>query len=63
MNSGSKSFETMLGIIRAQEKLVKNRYEIKKKTFDISIRSTEYNPDVLDRKTSNIEEFFDVIDW
>jgi len=63
LNSGSKSFETMLGIIRVQEKLVKNRYEIKKKTFDISIRSTEYNPDVLGRKTSNIEEFFDVIDW
>ena len=63
LNSGSKSFETMLGIIRAQEKLVKNRYEIKKKTFDISIRSTEYNPDLLGRKTSNIEEFFDVIDW
>lgn len=63
LNSGSKSFETMLDIIRTQEKLVKNRYEIKKKTFDISIRSTEYNPDVLGRKTSNIEEFFDVIDW
>ncbi len=62
LNSGSKSFETMLGIIRVQEKLVKNRYEIKKKTFDISIRSTEYNPNVLGRKTSNIEEFFDVID-
>ena len=63
LNSGSKSFETMLDIIRTQEKLVKNRYEIRKKTFDISIRSTEYNPDVLGRKTSNIEEFFDVIDW
>ena len=63
LNSGKKSFETLLGVIRSQEKLVKNRYDIKKKTFDISIRSTEYNPDMLSRKSSNIEEFFDVIDW
>ena len=63
LNSGRKSFETLLGIIRGREKLIKNRYEIKKKTFDISIRATEYDPDMLSRKSSNIEEFFDVIDW
>ena len=63
LNNGKKSFENLLGIIRRQDKLVKNRYEIKKKTFDISIKSTEYNGDVLDQRVSNIEEFFDVIDW
>ena len=63
LNNGKKSFENLLGIIRRQDKLVKNRYEINKKTFDISIKSTEYNGDVLDQRVSNIEEFFDVIDW
>ncbi len=52
----------MLNAIRVQEKLVRNKYEIKKKTFEISIKSTEFNEDMLGRKVSNIEEFFDVID-
>ena len=63
LNSGKKSFYNLLGIIRRQEKLVKNQYEIKKKTFDISIKSTVFNQDMLDQRVSNIEEFFDVIDW
>ena len=63
LNTGKKSFENLLEIIRRQDKLVKNRYEIKKKTFDIRIKSTEYNGDMLDQRVSNIEEFFDVIDW
>ena len=53
----------MLGILRRQDKLVKNLYEIKKKTFDIRIKSTVFNQDMLDQRVSNIEEFFDVIDW
>ena len=63
LNTGKRSFEKLLNTIRVQEKLVRNRYEIKKKTFEISIRSTEFNEDMLGRKVSNIEEFFDVIDW
>ena len=63
LNSGRKSFENMLELIRKQDKLVKNRYEIRKKTFDISIKSTVFNKDMLDQRVSNIEEFFDVIDW
>ncbi len=63
LNSGKKSFYNLLGIIRRQDKLVKNQYEIKKKTFDISIKSTVFNQDMLDQRVSNIEEFFDVIDW
>ena len=63
LNTGKKSFENLLGIIRRQDKLVKNQYEIKKKSFDISIKSTVYDQDMLDQRVSNIEEFFDVIDW
>ena len=62
LNTGKRSFEKMLNAIRVQEKLVRNKYE-KKKTFEISIKSTEFNEDMLGRKVSNIEEFFDVIDW
>lgn len=63
LNTGKRSFEVLLGILRRQDKLVKNLYEIKKKTFDIRIRSTVFNQDMLDQRVSNIEEFFDVIDW
>ena len=63
LNTGKRSFEKMLNAIRVQEKLVRNKYEIKKKTFEINIKSTEFNEDMLGRKVSNIEEFFDVIDW
>ena len=55
--------ENLIGIIHKQDKLVKNQYEIKKKTFDISIKSTIFDQDMLGKRTSNIEEFFDVIDW
>lgn len=63
LNTGHNSFENMLDIIRGQDKLLKNRYEIKKKTFDISIKSTVFNQEMLGQRTSNIEEFFDVLDW
>lgn len=32
-------------------------------TFDIKIKHTDYNKDSLNKRNSNIEEFFDVIDW
>ena len=63
LNSGSKSFRNLLDAIRKQDKLVSNKYEIKKKTFDIIIRQTDYEQDALNKRNSNIEEFFDVIDW
>ncbi|WP_026505407.1 hypothetical protein [Butyrivibrio sp. NC3005] len=57
------SYRTLLDAIRKQDKLVSNNYEIKKKTFDIIIKQTNYDQDVLNKRDSNIEEFFDVIDW
>ncbi len=50
-------------IARSYSKLVSNKYEIKKKTFDIIIKQTDYDQDELNKKNTNIEEFFDVIDW
>ncbi|SES25117.1 hypothetical protein SAMN04487884_12511 [Butyrivibrio fibrisolvens] len=63
LNTGNKSYKLMLEVIRKQDKLVSNKYEIKKKTFDIKIKHTDYNKDSLNKRNSNIEEFFDVIDW
>lgn len=63
LNSGGRSYQIMLDAIRGKEKLIHNHYEIKKKNFDIIIKSTIFNADAMDRKSTNIEEFFDVIDW
>ncbi len=63
LNTGNKSYKQMLEVIRKQDKLVSNKYEIKKKIFDIKIKHTDYNKDSLNKRNSNIEEFFDVIDW
>ena len=63
LNSGNRSYGNLLDVIRMQDKLVSNKYEIKKKTFDIIIKQTDYDQDALDKKNTNIEEFVDVIDW
>lgn len=53
----------MIKSLRGKEKLLYNRYEIKKKKFDIAIKDTFFDVDLINKKGSNIEEFFDVIDW
>ena len=61
-----KFIESVLGaksIAAFKEKLLYNRYEIKKKNFDIVIKDTFFDVDFINKKSSNIEEFFDVIDW
>ena len=63
LNTGKKTYKNLLEKLRKQDKLIRNHYEIKKKTFDITIKKTEYNADLLGRRGSNIEEFFEVIDW
>lgn len=63
LNTGKRSYLNLLGVLEKQEKLISNCYDIKKRTFDISIKSTLFNPDQLDQKNSNINEFFEVIDW
>lgn len=63
LNVGKKSYMNLLEAIKKQEKLVSNKYEIKKKAFDIKIKKTDYNPDMVNKRNSNIEEFFYVIDW
>lgn len=40
LNSGELSYQTMMESLRGKEKLLYNRYEIKKKNFDIVIKDT-----------------------
>lgn len=63
LNSGAMSYEIMLDKIKDKESFLENKYEIEKTTFDICIKDTLVNFDLLSRKCSNINEFFDVIDW
>lgn len=63
LNQGSKSYMNMLGKLRNRRKLVRNKYAIKKNIFEITIEKTEVDWDYLNGRNSNLEEFFDVIDW
>ena len=63
LNTGTRSNMIMLGKIRGKEKLVKNTYSLNKKNFQVMITKTDVNWDKENIKGTNIEEFFDVIDW
>lgn len=63
LNSNAMSYEVMLDKVRGKRKFLQNAYGIKKKTFEISIKNTTMQEDLLTSRCSNIEEFFDVIDW
>ncbi|SDB51522.1 RloB domain-containing protein [Butyrivibrio sp. INlla16] len=63
LNSQSRVYTNLLDAIRGQKKLVCNEYEIKKKSFDIVIKKAVLDFNSLAHKGTNIEEFFDVIEW
>ena len=62
----TRFLQTVLGfqsLEQFKDKFVKNTYSVKKKNFEIAISRTDVKWELLDRKGSNMEEFFDVIDW
>lgn len=63
LNKDKLSYKVLLEAVRGKAKPLHNEYDIKKKTFEITIKKTVYDEDMLSRRGSNIEEFFDVIDW
>ena len=63
LNNGERSYQVLIQKIQGKEKFVKNTYSVKKKNFEIAIRRTDVKWELLDCKGSNMEEFFDVIDW
>lgn len=63
LNRGEFSYQIMIQRLRGKDKFVKNIYSVKKKNFEIAISRTDVSWEMLDCKGSNMEEFFDVIDW
>lgn len=63
LNNGELSYQILIKKIQGKDKFVKNTYSVKKKNFEITISRTDVTWELLDHKGSNIEEFFDVIDW
>lgn len=63
LNSSGNSCNHMLSRIRGRVKFVKNNYSIKRQSFEIFIKKTIVDWDQINVKSSNLEEFFDVIDW
>lgn len=63
LNHGTRSYQTLIQKIQGKEKFVKDSYTVKKKNFEIVISQTDIVWELLNHKGSNMEEFFDVIDW
>ncbi len=63
MNYGERSYQVLIQRIQGRDKFVKNTYSVKKRSFEIAISRTDVTRELLDCKGSNMEEFFNVIDW
>lgn len=63
LNNGERSYRILIQRIQGKDKFVKNTYSVRKKDFEIFISRTDVVWELLDCKGSNMEEFFDVIDW
>ena len=63
LNNGERSYQVLIQKIQGKDKFVKNTYSVKKKNFEIAISRTDVTWELLDCKGSNMEEFFNVIDW
>lgn len=61
LNGKNNSYRQMLS--RLQRKIVENRYRINKTDFNILIEDTKIVWENENVRGSNINEFFEVIDW
>ena len=61
LNSNNNSYSLMLE--RLKHKIVVNTYMVDKTNMDIQIIDTQVNWDNENQRGSNINEFFEVIDW
>lgn len=63
LTSGIYRSENMLKRLRGSRKALCNRYIIQRQNYSIRIAETVFNKADLAVRCSNLEEFFDVIDW
>ena len=63
LNCGDSSYNVMIQKISNRNKFIQNKYSVKKKNFEINIDRTDIDKDMLNQKCSNIEEFFNIIEW
>ena len=61
LNTKGNSYKQMLA--RLREKIIVNHYQINKQNFEITISKMDVMWDNENRRGSNINEFFEVIDW
>ena len=63
LNSDGRSYKNMIEKARAGECIIRQKFTISKKRFDVRIVQTHYDPEKFWTRGSNIFEFFEVIDW
>lgn len=63
LNTTPCSFQVMLDKIGKRPKIVKNMYSRKKSSFEVIITESILDLNEIANKGSNIEEFFEMIDW
>lgn len=61
LNTKGNSFKQMLE--RLNTSIIVNHYQINRQNFEIIISETDVLWDNEDKRGSNINEFFEVIDW
>lgn len=63
LNTTPCSYETMLERAKRLPKIIMNKYICKKASFEIQITDSKSDLDRMAVKGSNIDEFFEMIDW
>lgn len=63
LNQGENSYSLVINRLNNKKRLLKNNYIIKKKNYTIEVISSELHWENQLERTSNFDEFFDVIDW
>lgn len=63
LNSGDNSYLVMISKISDKNKIIKNIYTINKSRFKINIQKTLVKWENSHNRGSNINEFFEILDW
>jgi hypothetical protein len=63
LTSGGYRYENLLARLKGSRRALFNCYIVKRKSFDVEIKTTIFNKADLVARGSNIDEFLDIIDW